>query len=210
LPHCRRKLFFEWRDAKNTVNLIPFSFIEEYLQLLQSDKSLQDRLKHELIRGLNRAFSRLYVSDSSHLYVTSHYAQAVERPMPVIQLSIPDDNIELVFHPTSDDAYDYDKRDLLLKISPPPRAKDHKSISWPIDLLRFEYLMRLAQGGTYNILADECELAVRQLRETLLIKFAIDADERGYITFFVSENNRYIAKKLWVNEKDKKIQIGGD
>jgi hypothetical protein len=210
LPHCRRKLFFEWKEREKAIRLIPFTFFAQYLRLLEGNRGLQEHTKRALIKGLNRAFSKLYISDEDNLHVTSQYARTVEQPMPIVQLSLPADNIELALRSRLDSAYDYDKQDLFLRISPPSQMENRSPIEWSIDLLQFEYLMRLAQGGTYNILAQECELVVRQLKDELLTKFAARMKKNGYVRFFVGENNRYILRKLWIDEEGKKIQVGVD
>jgi hypothetical protein len=69
-----------------------------------------------------------------------------------------------------------------------------------MNLLLFEYLMRLANGGTYNILADECELSVRDLKDRLLSAFARDS-AGGSIEFFVAERQRYALRKLRIDER---------
>jgi len=210
LPHCRRKLFFEWQEQEQANRLIPFTFFSHYLRLLEGNRGLQEYTKRALIKGLNRAFAKLYISDEDNLHVTSQYARTVEQPMPIIQLSLPADNIELAIYPSRERAYDYDKRDLFLRISPPSQMEKRNPIEWTVDLLRFEYLMRLAQGGTYNVLAEECELVVRQLRDELLTKFAASVEKKGYVRFFIAENNHYILRKLWIDEEGQKIQVGVD
>jgi hypothetical protein len=75
-------------------------------------------------------------------------------------------------------------------------------VTWQVNLLRFEYLMRLARGGTYNVLAAECELAIRQLKDELLTRFAQDEDT-NHIAFFAADRNRYVLKDLWLDEEGK-------
>jgi hypothetical protein len=202
LPHCRRKLFFEWRNVTQANRLVSFLFLQSYLHLLEGDRGAQERAKRELALGLNRAFSRLYVTDSNYLYITTQYAHAVEQPLPIVRVKIPIDYFELTVQHIHPEAYDYDRRDLVLIIPPPPRV-DRPPVEWPVDLLRFEYLMRLAQGGTYNVLADECELAIRQLKNELLTRFAMESEEKGHITFFVPRGNRYVLRDLWLNDEGK-------
>jgi hypothetical protein len=201
LPHCRRKLFFEWENTSQANRLVSFLFLPQYLQLLEGDPSTRDRALHSLVLGLNRAFSGLYVTETGHLYVTSQYAHAVEQPVPIVRVKIPIDYIYLTVQEAQIKAYDCDRRDLRLEISPPPRVPS-EPVAWQVDLLRFEYLMRLAGGGTYNILADECELAIRQLKDELLTRFVQDEDT-SHIAFFAAERNRYVLKDLWLDEEGK-------
>jgi len=204
LPHCRRKLFFEWENTTSANRLVPFLFLPQYLQLLKGDHSARHRTLRTLVLGLNRAFSGLYVTDSGHLYVTSQYAHAVEQPVPIVRVKVPVDYIDLMVRDAQVEAYDCDRRDLWLEIPPPPRVAT-EPVTWQVDLLRFEYLMRLAGGGTYNILADQCELAIRRLKDELLTRFAQDEDT-GHIAFFAADRNRYVLRDLWL-DKEGKIRV---
>ena len=71
---------------------------------------------------------------------------------------------------------------------------------WSFGLLQFEYLLRLAHGGTYNILAEECELDVRSLKDRLLSAFAGTPKSGDQLEFFVAEPHRYSLKRLWIDE----------
>ena len=199
LPHCRRKLFFEWRDTDAADRLIPFLFLPDYFRLVEGDRALLGRYRRDLILGLNRAFSGLYLTDDDYLYVTSQYAHAVEQPVPLVRVRIPADGVTLGPHPCFLEAFNCDLITLRLEISPPPRV-EAESVSWQVDLLRFEYLMRRARGGTPDILADECELAIRQLKDELLARFATE-EEPGRIDFFAADRNRYTFRTLWVDEE---------
>ena len=199
LPHCRRKLFFEWRDRRQADRLVPFLFLPDYFRLVQGDRALLDRYRRDLILGLNRAFSGLYLTDDSHLYVTSQYAHAVEQPVPLVRVRIPADGIALQPFTSPAEAFDCEMTTLQLEFYPPPRVPA-EPVRWPVDLLRFEYLMRRARGSTPNILADECELAIRQLKDELLARFTVE-EEEGRLDFFAADRNRYTFRTLWVDEE---------
>jgi hypothetical protein len=201
LPHCRRKLFFEWRNTAQAHRLVPFLFLPQYLQLLEGDPSARSRALSMLVLGLNRAFSGLYITDADHLFVTSQYAHAVEQPVPLVRLKLPVDYIDLTVQDVQPEAYDYHRNDLWLEIPPPPRLESGP-VTWQVNLLRFEYLMRLARGGTYNVLAAECELAIRQLKDELLTRFVQD-ENTNHIAFFAADRNRYVLKDLWLDEEGK-------
>jgi len=204
LPHCRRKLFFEWRDIDAAERLVPFLFLPNYFRLVDGDRALLDSYRRDLILGLNRAFSGLYLSDNNYLYVTSQYAHAVEQPVPLVRVRIPADGITLQPQPPPSDAFDCDLTTLCLEIFPPPRIQA-KPVRWTVDLLRFEYLMRRAWGGTPDILATECELAIRQLKDDLLARFT--AEEEGRLDFFAADRNHYTFRTLWVDEEEKQIRV---
>jgi len=214
LPHCRRKLFFEWQRADLVNRLIPFLYLDTYLDLLRGEQCSLDQVRRDLVLGLNRAFSRLYLTDSDNLYVTTQYLHSGEQPRPLVRLSIPTSGIELRVDPRQEVVYDRDRPDLWLRIAPPPvlalreGAASMKPIGWRLNLMTFEYLMRLAHGGTYNILADECELSVRSLKDQLLSAFAQEQAKAGLIEFFVAERRRYALKKLQIDEQGN-LRSGG-
>ncbi|MDQ7029056.1 MAG: hypothetical protein Q9O62_04425 [Ardenticatenia bacterium] len=200
LPHCRRKLFFEWQNGEVPDRLFPFLYLPDYFRLLHGDRALLDRYRRDLILGLNRAFSGLYLTDADHLYVTSQYAHAVEQPVPLVRVKIAADYVDLRPDTERSEAFDRDLTTLLLEIPPPPRVRA-EPVRWRVDLLRFEYLMRRARGGTPNILAAECELAIRQLKDERLARFAAEETDPNRVLFFAADRNRYALQTLWVDEE---------
>lgn len=195
LPFCRRKLFFEWNDTEKADRLLPFRFFPEYQLLLEEDFSIVDDSKRKLIVGLNRAFSGLFLSFDNCLYVTSQYSHAVEQPVPVIKVEIPSQSIQLTTSENSIMSKNRNKKLLEMVVS----GAGVEPITVQLNLLRFEYLMRLSRGGTYNILSEECALFVRDLKDEILSHFS--QDESGQVKFFVSENNRYAISKVGVDNR---------
>lgn len=204
LPHCRRKLFFEWQDVAATDRLFPFLHLPEYFRLVNGDPASLAHYRHDLMLGLNRAFSGLYLTDTDALYVTSQYAHAVEQPVPLVRVKVPADGIALHPAPAQTDAFDRDLTTLQLKIHPPPGVQADQVI-WLVDLLRFEYLLRRARGSTPDILASECELSIRQLKDDLLANFATET-QPGRIDFFAADRDSYTFRTLWV-DGDGQIRI---
>lgn len=197
LPHCRRKLFFEGQDTAAADRLFPFQHLPDYFRLIGGEPALLSHYRREIILGLNRAFSGLYLTDAEALYVTSQYAHAVEQPVPLVRVKIPADGVALQPAPAQSEAFDRDLTTLRLVIYPPPGVRT-EPVAWPVDLLRFEYLLRRARGSTPDILADECELSIRQLKDTLLARFAVE-QQPGRIDFFAADRNRYTFRTLWVD-----------
>lgn len=198
LPRCRRKLFFEWQHTVAD-RLLPFQHLPEYFRLIGGDLALLERYRREIVLGLNRAFSGLYLTAADTLYVTSQYAHAVEQPVPLVRVKIPVDGIAIQPNPGRKEVFDCDLTTLRLVFHPPPGVQSEPVI-WTLDLLRFEYLLRRAQGGTPDILADECELSIRQLKDALLSRFAVDLPS-GRIDFFAADRNRYTFRTLWVDSE---------
>ena len=205
MPHCRRKLFFEWQNEQSANRLFPFLYLPDYLRLLEGDQTILKRFKRELILGLNRAFSGLYLTDSEYLFVTSEYAHTVEQPVPIVRFKVATDYIELQPFSSKSQVFDNNRITLRMEIPPPPRVRA-ESITWTIDLLRFEYLMRRARGGTPNVLATECELGIRQLKDRLLSGFAREEIDPGQVTFFAASQNRYALQTLQIDQ-DKRIRM---
>lgn len=200
LPHVRRKLYFEWQNADKANRLFPFLTLSQYFQLLKGEESQLDRYVKELILGLNRSFTGLYITDASNLYVTSQYARAVDQPMPIVRVQIPTLYIKLQVKPPSAEALDSIDSTLHLIIPPPPLQSNVEPYKWKIDLLRFEYLIRRARGGTPNVLAAECELSIRQFKDDLLAQFVKEEADTRKVQFFAAKQNRYQLMALWVDE----------
>lgn len=201
LPAMRRKLFFEWRKTDRANQLIQLKYLPQFLKLLTGDRGALERARRGLVLGLNRAFSRLFITDDRSLCVTSQYSNPAERPVPIVRVQIPAEYITLSVRNITVAAYETEHFELMLTIPPPPTVA-LESITWRVDLLRFEYLLRLANGGTFNILAEECELAIRRLKDQLLTTFASGSEEGRQITFFVPEKDRYTLRALWIEEND--------
>lgn len=205
LPHCRRKLFFEWDAEAMVTRLIPFLYIDLYQSLLRDERGVEERVLRNLVTGLNRAFSRLYLSESEYLYVTTQYLHSGEQPRPLVRLRVPLTDLWLETEDRdAQPAYNCERRVLYLVIAPPAQRRGEPAaerLRWPIGLLQFEYLLRLAHGGTFNILAEECELDVRSLKDRLLSRFASAPDTSGQLEFFVAERHRYIPRRLWLDEQ---------
>jgi hypothetical protein len=207
LPHCRRKLFFEWHDTKKATRLIPFLFFDLYQRLLDDERGLRDHVLGDFIVGLNRAFSQLYLRDSDYLFVTTQYVHSGEQPRPLVRLRFA--RTDLWFEPDARPrlTHNFDRRVLYLIVAPPAAARANTSgtppqpLRWPIGLLQFEYVLRLAQGGTYNVLAEECELDIRSFKDRLLNAFASTPEQSGLLEFFVAERHHYNLRKLWLDEQ---------
>ena len=206
LPHCRRKLFFEWRAEEKIIHLIPFLYLDFYQSLLREERGVHEGVLRDLVTGLNRAFSRLYLTQSEYLFVTTQYLHSGEQPRPLVRLRFPLTDMWLETEITDNRAYNYDRRALQLVIAPPahlrgaPAAERVEPLRWQVGLLQFEYLLRLAHGGTYNILAEECELDVRNLKDRLLSTFSSPPKPGDQLEFFVAEGHRYSLKRLWIDE----------
>jgi hypothetical protein len=206
LPHCRRKLFFEWHAEQHVNRLIPFLYLDVYQSLLRDERGVHERVLRDLVLGLNRAFSRLYLTESEHLFVTTQYLHSGEQPRPLVRLRFPLTDMWLEAESLETPAFNRERRALRLVFAPPAQLRGARlseraePMLWSFGLLQFEYLLRLAHGGTYNVLAEECELDVRSLKDRLLSAFASAPKPGDQLEFFVAEPHRYSLKQLWIDE----------
>jgi len=198
LPHLRRKMLFEWPDEQQVLHLFPFLYLPNYFSLLRG-KASTETYRGDVILGLNRAFSGLFLDNRSNLFVTSYYAQATEQAVPIIHLDIPETNLRLQRHKRRNDALDQGYHILTLKIAPPGFVRE-EPIEWEMDLLHFEYLMRRANGATPNILASECELSIRQLRDELVSTFVEEEENNTEIKFFAQVAGQYEKRTVKIGQ----------
>jgi len=212
LPHCRRKLFFERNhlDERNHLNeqqLLPFRYFSIYQRLLNQPQGTHEGIVSQLIKGLNRAFSRLYLTQTEQLrvnerlYITTQYVHSVNQPHPIVLLTLPIENIKITVNTARDQHLDLPERSLYLHIAPPTTQRHAKPIAWPLNILLFEHLMRIADGGHISILADECELEVRRLKDVLIQQFATVDTAANEVAFFVPARYRYELRRLRIDEQ---------
>lgn len=174
LPHARRKLVFEWSETGKLSNLLALRTVHNFRSILESgSKMATKRVLRDLILGLNRAFSGIYLTDSERLYVTAHLTSAAETQVPLVITEIPKDSLSIV-----PDA----GLNLVIK-------NDADAPILKIDQLLFECLIRLAEGGTTNLLQDECGLRIRDYKDKLLAHYSGLEDEE--LTFFVADDTGY-------------------
>ncbi len=206
LPRCRRKIYFESDDSKEAIRLIPFLFLKDYLKLLNGDWSARESCQAAVVLGLNRAFSQLYITEQDYLYVTAQYARTAEQPQPLVRLKIPIQAIAFHVQQNDSEAYDRKHQTLSLRINVGRYHFDGREpVLWTLNLLRFEYLMRLAHGGTYNVLAEQCDLSIRNLKDQLL-SCAQEPDHADTVEFFIVQDRRYKPQRLRLDPKTQKIQ----
>lgn len=201
LPFYRRNVFLEHEAEHLAMRLLPFIYASDYFELIRGARNQRIRqVRNQLVHGLNRAFSNLFLGEANYLYVTAQYAHSAEQPIPIVKMRVPIDNVELKVRNDSTQAIDRDYSNMTLEIFPPRNiyGSEPKEV-WPINLLVFEYLMRRNDGGTANILANECELSIRRLKNRLLTRaFESNATptSKSNIEFFAVVNNRYKLQEL--------------
>lgn len=150
----RRKLFFEADGSLLAVEkLLPFEYIEHFEDFLNGDRL--NELKKVLVPSLNRSFSRKLI-DPSH--VKSLYA--INETL-LIKNSFKKGELELEIELARKEI-DHLPSKFLLKV------RNETEIKLNINLVVFEYLMRIQGGGTHNILKNEVEILVDTFRNELM------------------------------------------
>ncbi|MGB3261750.1 hypothetical protein, partial [Paenisporosarcina sp.] len=151
LPRLRRKYYFESREKDSIEKLVPYRYRKLFLDILKSPNKLDLEIKKELIDGLNVYFSKKMVySPSNALYVTSENLFVYEViNFSDVKFDIPSDN------PNVDQKNSY----FVLKV-------DDRELK--VNLLTFEYLIRLANGGLFNVLKEDVEILLNNFRNQLI------------------------------------------
>jgi len=209
LPHARRKLFFEWRRTYYTNKLFLFSTTAEYFDLLERpDPPKLDRYLRELVLGLNRAFSDLYLNEDQTLYLTTQYAQSGDTKVPIVKLQMSvNSNLELEVRPQASEAIDQDSSWLTIMVFPPRQVKADE-LEWRLDLMLFEYLLRRARGGTPNVLAAECDLQIRRMKDDLIKNIVLGYKVADKVEFFAAYPSGYKLTTLYLTG-DGKLRLSG-
>ena len=72
IEKLRRKVYFEVPEdfTIDRTALLPYKYLNEYAELFES-QSKQAQIKRDIIKGLNRAFSKRLVESGSYLYATT-------------------------------------------------------------------------------------------------------------------------------------------
>ncbi|WP_100401882.1 hypothetical protein [Bacillus sp. FJAT-42315] len=151
LPRLRRKYYFEFSKPQVIENLVPYRYRKKFLDILKSSDELDLDTKRDLISGLNTYFSKRMVYSASHaLYVTSENLYVHE----IINFS----DITFIV-PKSLEEYDRKNSYFIMKIG---------AIQLNINLITFEYLLRLANGGMFNVLKEDVEILLNNFRNQLI------------------------------------------
>ncbi|WP_236930996.1 hypothetical protein [Geobacillus sp. JS12] len=157
MPRLRRKVYFELEDRKylNTLKLLPFEYLEQYISLFNNNNA-QNSIRKELINGLNRAFSRRLIQKFKS---KGSFYLKVSNETLMIYGSFDRRRIELLQEDERSDL-DHLPSKFFLVVDGEVKLK--------INLSVFEYLMRLSSGGTHNILSQEVEILLNTFRNELI------------------------------------------
>lgn len=150
----RRKFYFEFsrEDLFNRKSLIPFQYLNQYEDMFDNtSKRLHSR--KDLINGLNRAFSKKLVAPALQLYATNENL--------MIHSMVQSNSVILNKEQGRNDIDHLPSKFNLLI---------NHTITLPIDLQVFEYLMRLNSGNTHNILKEDIDILLDTFKNEIIKK----------------------------------------
>lgn len=149
-PRLRRKYYFESKDNKKVEQLIPYRHRHEFIGILHKGK-IEHSTKIKLVDGLNTFFAKRMVYSPSHqLYVASDSL--------LVHQIIGLDQINFVVQEKNEDI-DQTSTTLTLRIN---------EVELEVNLVTFEYLMRLSNGGMLNVLREHVEILLNSFRNRLI------------------------------------------
>jgi hypothetical protein len=166
----RQRLFFTIAsDAEEEMklwSLTVFQYAGEYLKIieqLRQDKKIISKITlAPLIRGLNRIFTGLLVHEADQLILATSGSYSQARVCHILEEYIPITKKQgkQVFLQEEDNGYP------LLVVS---LAKDeHMKVSLKLQLTRFEFLYRVAEGALPSSFSQECYEDILSFKTNLL------------------------------------------
>lgn len=179
LPKLRRKYYFEMEGElrKKVPYLIDFPQRALFFMILEGSPAVNlNEVKAALISGLNNYYAKQIVSDATNeLYITTEklYVSAI----------IPDREIKLDV-PFSQNK-DYQPTHLYLKV---------RDEYLTVNLVLFEYLMRLSNGGAFSVLEREVDIRLNNFRNLIMHKQR-QVDEVNVLSY-EEHANCYVLKQL--------------
>lgn len=146
----RRKYYFESQDNKKVEKLIPYRHRYDFISILHRGR-IEHSIKVKLVDGLNTFFAKRMVYSPSHqLYVSSDSL--------LVHQIIGLDQVE--FHiQGKNETIDQTGTKLTLSV---------QGVELAINLVTFEYLMRLSNGGMLNVLREHVEILLNSFRNRLI------------------------------------------
>ncbi len=152
IQKLRRKFYYEIPndDLFDRKSLISFQFVDDYDRMFIT-QSKRVHSRKDLINGLNRSFSKRLVGATSHLYATNENL--------MIYSVHPVSSIRIVLESSRNDIDHLPSKFYLIV---------NETIYLPVDLYVFEYLMRLNQGNTHNILKEDVEILLDTFKNEII------------------------------------------
>jgi len=181
-PRLRRKYYFESQDNKKVEKLIPYRHRYDFISILHRGK-IEHSIKVKLVDGLNTFFAKRMVYSPSHqLYVSSDSL--------LVHQIIGLDQVE--FHiQGKNETIDQTGTKLTLSV---------RGVELAINLVTFEYLMRLSNGGMLNVLREHVEILLNSFRNRL-ISLKKQDENILQILKFDRVQGAFVLETIEINEK---------
>lgn len=187
LPRLRRKYYFESKSnlplaTSNEKSMIAFKYRQDFLNLLKNE-TVDPAIQKCLIRGLNQYFAKQIVySPTNALFVVNENLFIYR----IIEFSS-----FRWFVERKDKDLDYAASSICVEID---------GVQLKINLLLFEYLMRLANGGLPHILSDDVEILINNFKNKL-IKSNDNKNNILEILKYSPTQDAYVLRQITVNSQ---------
>jgi hypothetical protein len=169
----RRGLFFKVPETEENDfrlwELTVFKFAGEYLEkvvgTLKAGRVVEQSLLARLVKGLNRIFVGMLISDDRYLYLATSLSYSNARTSRILKDTVSvrprkDERIEILL--------DVATGMPLLKVV----FADQFYASLKLNLVRFEFLCRVAEGALPNSFSKECQEDILAFKSLLLSRLA--------------------------------------
>lgn len=187
LPRLRRKYYFETQfnlpfAASNEKSMIAYKYRQDFLQILRNE-NVDPITQKSLIRGLNHYFAKQIVySPTNALFVVNENLFIYR----IIEFSSFKWLVE-----KKDKDLDYAASSICVEVD---------GVNLKINLLLFEYLMRLANGGLPHILSDDVEILINNFKNKL-IKSDNNNENILEILKYSPAQDAYVLRQITVNNR---------
>ncbi|WP_394679948.1 hypothetical protein [uncultured Exiguobacterium sp.] len=187
-PRLRRKYYFESQDNKKVEKLISYRHRYDFISILQKGK-IEHNVKVKLIDGLNTFFAKRMVYSPAHQLYVSSDSLLVHQIIGLAQVE---------FHiQGKNETIDQISTTLTLSI---------QGIELAINLVTFEYLMRLSNGGMLNVLREHVEILLNSFRNRLISLKKQDENILQILKFDRTQG-AFVLETIEINESE---GTGGD
>ncbi|OZI12086.1 hypothetical protein CEW92_08485 [Bacillaceae bacterium SAS-127] len=151
MPRLRRKYFFEFNKVKNVERLVLFKNRQLFLNILSKPELLDSSLKMDLVNGLNNYFAKQMIySPTATLYVVSEKLYVYNCiNFADIEFCVPKGEAKL------------DRKNAFFEIK-------IKQATLKVNLVVFEYLLRIAYGGMLSVFKEDVEILLNNFKNKLI------------------------------------------
>ncbi len=169
----RRGLFFKVPESEEKDfrlwELTVFKFAGDYLEkivgALKTGRTVEQTMLARLVKGLNRIFVGMLISDDRYLYLATSLSYSNARTSRILKDTVSvrprkDERIEIILDAPTETP--------LLKVV----FSDEFDATLKLNLVRFEFLCRVADGALPNSFSKECQEDILAFKSMLLSRLA--------------------------------------